>query len=178
MASAGSDLGIENTNIKTAPGVTLDEQQKTLVGSVLDLFAGRPSLKKLSLWDDNGVFEDNITIATGRKQFEPQWYGLQTAFSEIERLHHEVVSGGNPISMDLKTRYVTKGISKEQTIESKINIFYDKDTGKITKVQDKWGGELPDSSFKNAMRNLNSVSVPKMVSVPKNDEEDAKRGNQ
>lgn len=29
-----------------------------------------------------------------------------------------------------------------------------------------------------AMRNLNSVSVPKMVSVPKNDEEDAKRGNQ
>lgn len=144
--------------------------------------------------------------------------------------------------MDLKTRYVTKGISKEQTIESKINIFYDKDTGKITKVQDKWGGELPDSSFKNvsieqlfdpwwwvhygegwawwmwsftwdtwwwqvcgsclsplaavlsskarpfflhvlicvwqAMRNLNSVSVPKMVSVPKNDEEDAKRGNQ
>ncbi|KAI4282869.1 MAG: hypothetical protein L6R38_002629 [Xanthoria sp. 2 TBL-2021] len=212
MASAGSDLGIENTNIKTAPGVTLDEQQKTLVGCVLDLFAGRPSLKKLSLWDDNGVFEDNITIATGRKQFEPQWYGLQTAFSEIERLHHEVVSGGNPIGMDLKTRYVTKGISKEQTIESKINIFYDKDTGKITKVQDKWGGELPDSSFKNvsieqlfdpwwwvhygegwawwmwsftwdtrwwqAMRNLNSVSVPKMVSVPKNDEEDAKRGNQ
>ncbi|KAL8710320.1 MAG: hypothetical protein Q9220_005090 [cf. Caloplaca sp. 1 TL-2023] len=207
-----SDLGIENTNIKTAPGVTLDEQQKTLVGSVLDLFAGRPSLKKLSLWDDNGVFEDNITIATGRKQFEPQWYGLQQAFSEIERLHHEVVTGGNPIGMDMKTRYVTKGISKEQTIESRINIFYDKDTGKITKVQDKWGGELPDSSFKNvsieqlfspwwwvhyaegwawwmwsftwdtwwwqAMRNLNSVSVPKMVSVPKNDEEDAKRGNQ
>lgn len=51
--------------------------------------------------------------------------------------------------MDLKTRYVTKGVSKEQTIESRINIFYDKDTGKITKVQDKWGGELPDSSFKN-----------------------------
>lgn len=35
---AGSDLGIENTNIKTAPGVTLDEQQKTLVGSVLDVY--------------------------------------------------------------------------------------------------------------------------------------------
>ncbi|KAL8839783.1 MAG: hypothetical protein Q9170_001594 [Blastenia crenularia] len=208
--AAGSDLGIENTNIKTASGVTLDETQKTLVGSVLDLFAGRPSLKKLALWDDDAVFEDNITIATGRKQFEPQWYGLQTAFSEIERLHHEVVSAGNPIGMDLKTRYVTKGVSKEQIIASRVNIFYDKDTGKISKVQDKWGGELPDSSFKNvsveqlfspwwwvhygegwawwlwsftwdtwwwqAMRNLNSVSVPKMVSVPKNDEEDSKRG--
>ena len=37
------------------------------------LFAGRPSLKKLSLWDDDGVFEDPITVATGRKQYEPQW---------------------------------------------------------------------------------------------------------
>lgn len=39
---AGSDLGIENTNIKTASGVTLDETQKTLVGSVLDVGRGRP----------------------------------------------------------------------------------------------------------------------------------------
>lgn len=175
---ASSDLNIENTNIKTADGVSLDEQQKTIVGSVLDLFAGRPSLKKLQLWTDDAVFEDPITIATGRKQYEPQWYGLQSAFSEIERLHHLVTSGGNPISMDLKTRYVVKGVGKEQTIDSKIMIFYDKATGKITKVQDKWDGQLPDSSFKNAFRNLNSVTVPKVVSVPKNDEEDAKRGNQ
>ena len=83
------DLNIENTNIKTATGVTLDENQKTLVGCILDvsyilgffaaeliivkLFAGRPSLKKLQLWADDGVFEDPITIATGRKQYEPQW---------------------------------------------------------------------------------------------------------
>lgn len=113
------------------------------------LFAGRPSLKKLQLWDDNGTFEDPLTRAEGRKQYEPQWYGLQAAFSEIERLHHEVTSGGNPISMDLRTRYVVKGIGKEQTIDSKINISYDKATGKITKVEDKWDGKLPDSSFTN-----------------------------
>ncbi|KAL9614346.1 MAG: hypothetical protein Q9167_001149 [Letrouitia subvulpina] len=178
MSTGPSDLGIENTNIKTAQGVSLDGQQKTLVGSVLDLFAGRPSLKKLALWADDGVFEDPITKAEGRKQYEPQWYGLQVAFSEIERLHHEVNSGGNPISMDLKTRYVVKGIGKEQIISSKVNIFYDKDTGKITNVEDKWDGQLPDSSFRNVFRSLNSVTVPKMVSVPKNDEEDAKRGNQ
>lgn len=111
---AVSDLNIENTNIKAASGVSLDEHQKTLVGSVLDvsyhfgfsmvmyltffqLFAGRPSLKKLQLWADDGTFEDPITKAVGRKQFEPQWYGLQSAFSEIERLHHEVTSAGNPI---------------------------------------------------------------------------------
>lgn len=113
------------------------------------LFAGRPSLKKLQLWDDEGTFEDPITKAVGRKQYEPQWYGLQTAFSEIERLHHEVTSGGNPIAMDLRTRYVVKGIGKEQTIDSKINIFYDKASGKITKVEDKWDGKLPDSSIQN-----------------------------
>ncbi|MCJ1372466.1 hypothetical protein MMC20_003691 [Loxospora ochrophaea] len=204
-----SDLNIENTNIKTAAGVTLDEQQKTLVGSVLDVSmvartefeSRRPSLKKLQLWDDNGVFEDPITATRGRKEYEPQWvrtrisyayimrmtsfsetfciqYGLQSAFSEIERLHHEVTDGGNPMSVDMKTRYVVKGVGKEVTIQSVVTIAYDEATGKITKVQDKWNGELPDSSFKNAFRRLNAVSVPKMVGVPKSDEEDAAKGNQ
>jgi len=31
------DANIENTNIKTASGVSLDDHQKTLVGSVLDV---------------------------------------------------------------------------------------------------------------------------------------------
>jgi hypothetical protein len=70
---SSSDLNIENTSIKTASGVDLTSQQKTLVGSVLDLFAGRPSLEKLRLWSDEAVFEDPLTIARGRKQFEPQW---------------------------------------------------------------------------------------------------------
>jgi len=70
---SASTASIENTNINTAPGVELSSQQKTLVGSVLDLFAGRPSLDKLQLWTDEGVFEDPITVARGRKQFEPQW---------------------------------------------------------------------------------------------------------
>ena len=72
-------------------------------------------------------------------------------------MHHEVIDGGNPIGLDLKTRYVVKGIGKEQTISSRINIFYDKDTGKITKVEDKWDGQLPDSSFQN-------VSISQLVS--------------
>lgn len=86
------ELGIENTNIKTAPGVSLNESQETLVGVVLDvrehlryielsdshisslqLFAGRPSLKKLATWADDGIFEDPITVAKGRAQYEAQW---------------------------------------------------------------------------------------------------------
>ncbi|KAK4971935.1 hypothetical protein LTR66_011359 [Elasticomyces elasticus] len=171
-----SDLKIESTNIKTASGVSLDDKQKTIVGSVLDLFAGRPSLEKLQLWSDEGVFEDPITVARGRKQYEAQWYGLQSAFSEIERLHHEVTSSGNPITMDLKTRYVVKGIGKEQTIASVIKIYLDSH-GKIEKVEDKWDGKLPESGIANAFRRLNAVTVPHIISVPKNKEEDAKRGN-
>lgn len=103
-------------------------------------------------------------------------YGLQSAFSEIERIHHEVTSAGNPIVMNLKNRYVVKGIGKEQTIASVVNIFVGKD-GKIEKLQDKWDGKLPDGFFSNALRNLNSITVPKIIGVPKNKEEDAQRGN-
>ena len=156
-SSDRGELKIESTNIQTGPGVKLDDQTRTLVGSVLDLFAGRPSLAKLSLWKDDATFSDPITIAQGRKQYEAQWYGLQTAFSEIERLSHEVKDAGNPITMDLKTRYVVKGIGKEQTISSVINIFHE--GGKITKVEDKWDGKLPDSSIANVSFFLTFLSL-------------------
>lgn len=78
--------------------------------------------------------------------------------------------------MDLKTRYVVKGLGKEQVIASKVNIFLGAD-GKIEKVEDKWDGKLPDSTFTTVLRKLNAVTVPNIVGVPKNKEEDAKRGN-
>lgn len=147
MASTdSSDLKIENTNINTAPGVDLSDRQKTLVGSVLDLFAGRPSLAKLQLWTDNAEFQDPICIANGRKEYEAQWYGLQTAFSEIERLHHEVKSAGNPIEMDMKTRYVVKGIGQEKIMESVVRITTTADGQKIEKLEDRWNGKLPESA--------------------------------
>jgi hypothetical protein len=159
-----SNIQIENTNPQTAPGVELSSQQKTLVGCVLDLFQGKPSKEKLQLWTDEATFEDPITVAQGRKKYEPQWvrnrltfhclplitepqYGLQQAFSKIERLSYQVTSSGNPITMDMKTKYTIKGINKETTIDSKINIFTSSDGSKIEKVEDKWDGKLPDSSI-------------------------------
>ena len=111
------------------------------------MFAGRPSLARLRLWDDKATFVDPITTATGRGQYAAQWYGLKAAFSQIERLHHEVTSGGNPITMDLRTRYVVKGT--EKIIESKVDIFHDKDTGLITKVADNWNGDIKDGTLKD-----------------------------
>ncbi|PMD22283.1 hypothetical protein NA56DRAFT_570782 [Hyaloscypha hepaticicola] len=171
---SASDLGIES-NINTATGVSLSSQQKVIVGSVLDLFAGKPTLKKLQLWTDDATFADPLTKAEGRKQYEAQWYGLKAAFSEIEQLHQSVTSSGNPITMDLKTRYKVKGIGSEQTIESVIKIHTDEKGERITKVEDRWNGEIPGGAFAKAFRNLNSVVVPAFVGVPKNSaEEEAK----
>ncbi|KAF1984242.1 hypothetical protein K402DRAFT_395905 [Aulographum hederae CBS 113979] len=161
-----SSPSIETTDINTASGVSLSSTQQTLVGSVLDLFAGKPTKEKLALWKDDAKFEDPLTKAEGRKQFEAQWYGLPAAFNPIKPLSHTVTSAGNPITMDLKTLYTVKGIGKEQTINSVVNIFTSED-GKITKVEDKWDGKLPEGAFSNAMRQLNSVVVPKVVGVPK-----------
>ena len=125
-----------------------------------------PLVSKIHTVSDTSTVEPvRLTRRSGRAKYEPQWvafdlqrthpkltcpqYGLQAAFSTIERLHHSVTKAGNPIEMDLKTRYVVKGLNKEQTIESKILIAYDSTSGKITKVQDKWDGKLPDSSFKD-----------------------------
>jgi hypothetical protein len=111
------------------------------------LFAGKPTLKKLQLWTDDATFADPLTKAEGRKQYEAQWYGLKAAFSEIEQLHQSVTSSGNPITMDLKTRYKMKGIGSEQTIESVVKIHTDEKGERITKVEDKWNGEIPEGAF-------------------------------
>jgi hypothetical protein len=144
--STSQDLNLETKHVTTAPGIKLSEQQETIVGSVLDLFAGKPSLQKLALWRDDATFNDPLTSAKGREQYSAQWYGLQQAFSEIDRLNHQVKDSGNPILMDLRTKYVIKGINKEQTIQSLVSIHLD-DQGKISKVEDKWNGELPTGTI-------------------------------
>jgi len=70
---SASQLSLKNVNIETAPGIELSQDQKTIVGSVLDLFQGHVSLKKLALWDENATFNDPLTTATGYKQFAAQW---------------------------------------------------------------------------------------------------------
>ena len=92
-------------SVLSSSPVSLSPPQQLLACSVLDLFAGHPSKRKLTLWADDASFHDPLTNATGRKQFEAQWYGLKAAFSEIERLGLEVRGAGNPIELGLKTRY-------------------------------------------------------------------------
>lgn len=174
MASASfASHGIRNTNINAAAGVDLSDQQKVLVGSILDLFEGNPTLKHLSLWSKTATFADNITVAEGYDKFAAQWYGLPAVFSPIKIQSHKVLSGGNPIEFELSNKYVVKGIKKEQVMDSKVKIYVGSD-GKIEKVEDRWNDNLPEGGISEAFRKLNAVTVPTMVKVPKNEEEDKK----
>ncbi|KAJ9630419.1 hypothetical protein H2203_000939 [Taxawa tesnikishii (nom. ined.)] len=145
-------------DINTAPDVHLFEHQKTI------------------LWSDDAVLEDPVTIAKGRKQYEAQWYGLLSACSEIECLRYRVMSASNPIEMELEMQYTIKNIGMAKVIESVVRISLD-DAGIVVKVEDKWNGELPESSFVNALRRLDAVIVPNLISIPQDKEEDQQRGH-
>lgn len=69
-----------------------------------------------------------------------------------------------------------KGIGSEQTVSSKVLIHTDghadSEQLRITKVEDKWDGEIKDGLIRNALRELNSKTVPMAVSVPASVEEE------
>jgi hypothetical protein len=141
-----SNLDIETKHVTTAPGIKLSEHQETIVGSILDLFAGRPSLAKLALWRDDATYSGPLTIATGREKYSAQWYGLRQAFSEIDRLNHQVKDAGNPMLMDMRINYVVRGIDTKQMVQSVVAIYLD-DEGKISKVEDRWDGKSSEGSI-------------------------------
>ncbi|KAI1445531.1 hypothetical protein F5Y02DRAFT_386538 [Annulohypoxylon stygium] len=166
-------IGVRNTQVNEAPGVSLSSDQKVLVGSVLDLFAGNPTLKHLSLWSQDATFTDPLTVASGYKKFAAQWYGLPALFKPIQIESHSVTSAGNPIEMALSNKYTLKGIGTAQTIHSVVRIEVGQD-GKIVRVEDRWNDKLSEGMISEAFRKLNAQTVPVFVTVPKNEEEDLK----
>jgi len=58
----------------------------------------------------------------------------------------------------MTTFYKVKGVGKETTITSKVNIFHE--AGKITRVEDKWDGKLPDSGIANVSKPWTNLVNP------------------
>jgi len=168
-----TSVGVHNSTISEAPGVSLSPSQKLAVGSVLDLFEGRPSLKHLALWNPKGTFQDPIALAEGYDRFAAQWYGLPALFDPIKLQSHKVIDAGNPIVLEMSNKYVVKGIKQEKVMDSIIRITLGAD-GKIDKVEDRWNDKLPEGSVSEAFRKLNAMTVPNIVKVPKTEEEDQK----
>lgn len=166
-----ASLGVHHTQISQAPGVDLSSHQQVVVGSILDLFSGNPTLKHFRLWSPDATFSDPLTVSTGAKQYLAQWYGLPAVFDPIKIIRHQVTSAGNPIEMELENSYTVKGIQKKQDITSVVRIFVGPD-GKIDKVEDRWNDKLPDGPISQAFRKLNAKTVPMVVKVPQTEEED------
>jgi len=193
QAPSFDTVGVKHTTVNSAPGVTLSPHQSLLIGSVLDLFKGHPTLKHLSLWSPSATFTDPLSIATGYSRFAAQWYGLASLFKPIDLLEHRVVSDKNPIEIEMRTRYTLKAVKKATEIKSVVKIWVgdgtesdlgvkekegvpnaEGDRGKIVRVEDLWNGKLPEGVFSEAFRKINAVTVPVMVKVPKTEEEDRK----
>lgn len=173
-AAAGSASHISATNIEVASGVKeLGNQRQQLVGSVLDLFSGQPSLYKLGFWRQDAHFEDPITTAKGYDAYAAQWYGLAAAFTSVTK-HHEVTKNEEElIEMDLEQEYKAAGVTK--LMKSKIVIELDNE-GKIKHLTDKWNGnDMPSGMLATWGRKANAATVPKFVSVPKNEQEEAEK---
>jgi hypothetical protein len=49
--------------------------------------------------------------------------------------------------MDLKTRYKVKGLGVEKIIESVVKIYTDESGDRITQVEDRWDGNIPEGAF-------------------------------
>ncbi|EGZ77038.1 hypothetical protein NEUTE2DRAFT_78059 [Neurospora tetrasperma FGSC 2509] len=164
-------LTVSNTLILEAPGVDLTPYNKILVGAVLDLFEGKPTLQHLSLWNPDATFVDPITTAQGYNRYAAQWYALAQVLGPVKIQSHEVVSSGSPIEVKLHNRYTLPPINKTQDIHSLVKIWVD-GNGKIARVEDRWDGELPDGALNEAFRKAFAMTIPVIVKVPRTEEED------
>ncbi|KAK5991917.1 hypothetical protein PT974_05307 [Cladobotryum mycophilum] len=166
-------LRIKNTNVNQAADVSLSPRQQILVGSVLDLFEGHPTLGKLALWNPAGLFKDPLAYAEGYDRFAAQWYGLAALFGPIHIQSHQVTSAENPIELSLSNKYVVKGVGIERTINSVVRIHVNPD-GRIEQVEDRWNDQLPEGGIGEFFRKLNAKMVPAFVTVPKTEADDRK----
>ncbi|KAL5314121.1 hypothetical protein ACEPPN_018545 [Leptodophora sp. 'Broadleaf-Isolate-01'] len=141
-ANDPATYGITSTDLKTAPGVELSPRQRVLVGSVLDLFKGLPTHKKMSLWTEQ---QHHLITSSS----DPITLDLKTRY-KVKGLGSEKV-------VESVVRIFTEEGGKEGE--------------KIVGVEDRWNGRIPEGWVATALRNLNSVVVPAFVSVPKNDGE-------
>jgi len=142
---------IHNLNINASPSVTLSAHERLLVGSILDLYEGKGSLKHLSLWSPHACLTNPGGIIKGHREQVAAWYAHATWHESNQIQSHLVTSRGNPIQINLSAKYLFRGIRMQLTIDSKIWVYVDKD-GKIERLEDRWvtvtnEGERPTESI-------------------------------
>jgi hypothetical protein len=64
---------------------------------------------------------------------------------DIKMLRHKVTKTDPNIEVMCENRYTLKGLEKEQIIKSTVMVeLEDGERGRIKKIEDRWGGALPE----------------------------------
>lgn len=165
---------MESLQIHCRDGIEIEGHNKQVVGAVLDMMQGKVTTAKMNFWEEDDsnagvpVLENNINKAVGRQQVEALLWGKARAMSNISMQHHEVVRNSeNEIEMEVVNQYTVKGVGTVHTIKSRVTIEINPETGKIRRVIDRWGGELPTGKFAELFRKAGGYATSKIVNVPK-----------
>ncbi|KAL7275992.1 hypothetical protein RUND412_001023 [Rhizina undulata] len=157
---------IETVEINVLQGLTLQGHQREVIGSVLDLFQGRPTRGKMAYWRGDAVFNGGFVKAFGRDEVLAAWQMHSKVMKDITMVSHEVVKvEDTSYEMELVQKYTLKGVGgRVISVRSRIYIELDR-CGGIREVKDLWdgsrGGVVVDFLKRMAAKGANRfVDVP------------------
>ncbi|KAH9923257.1 uncharacterized protein B0H18DRAFT_909923, partial [Fomitopsis serialis] len=165
---------IINASVAVAPGVAIDEHRRTLVGVVLDLFQGKPSLHKMSFFAEDAVYEDPVAKSVGRISIAAQFYGLpelvRASTTESARI---TASDARTTSFHVRQAFTPKLVPKTIAFDTVMTITVDA-AGKIAHWQDRPSEGIPagGSGLAEWMRETQSELTKAVLTLPKDEEED------
>ncbi|TFY67778.1 hypothetical protein EVJ58_g1405 [Rhodofomes roseus] len=168
---------ITNASVDVAPGVTIDDHRRTLVGVVLDLFQGKPSLYKMDFFAEDAVYEDPVAKSVGRTSIAGQFYGLPELFrSSVTKSAQITASDAHTTSFRVLHEFTPKLVPKTVSFDTVMTITVDA-AGKITHWRDRPSAGIPDggSGLAEWLRTKQSELTKAVLSLPNDEEEDLER---
>ncbi|KAM5383800.1 hypothetical protein ACJZ2D_001789 [Fusarium nematophilum] len=127
---------IHNVNTTAAPGVALSDHERLLVGSILDLYEGRGTLRHLSLWSQHAYHANPPGIMTGHRRIVAAWYA-HAASLESSHIQSHMVQSTSPIRFNLSINETFRGLGLQVMINSEVRVHVDED-GKIKRLEERW----------------------------------------
>lgn len=168
-----------STNTHKTREPTADE--KSVIDRVLDLYQCKPSEKAYSIYAEDAVFHDPVSIAKGKQSIMSQFNGMPKIFKESKTLKADVLehdgaanalSSGNAaateatsaIRLDLTQHYVFKVGGAEKTLNSLITLKRDSQ-GLVREHTEEWDHKPNTTGDDGFLGKLNELRKKFMANV-------------
>ncbi|KAJ1018831.1 hypothetical protein NDA16_004636 [Ustilago loliicola] len=170
MSSSSPSLPQSNDfeTYSSTPHIDPTPETSQLILDAMHLFSAKPSAAIFARsWSASAIFADPICHAVGSRQYLAQWYGMPAAFSESETLAWKLIKQEpNQVQYAQRQRYKVKGLGIVKEMVSTVVMHRD-GQNKITKFEDRWNHKPLPGAIAWPFRRLNAVTLPWLVSVPK-----------